>query len=88
MADTPPLSDRSDSKLQAVLNHDRSSRDEDLGAPYHGACKAWFARLTDREKEVAREAAEAFAGGHETRAEQIAAGLPPAPRFPLLHEDD
>jgi hypothetical protein len=87
MADTPPMSDRSDSKLQAVLNHDRSDHD-DLGASYRGACKAWFARLTDREREVAREATEAFAGGYETRAEQIAAALPPAPRFPLLHEDD
>ena len=65
------MSDRSDSKLQAVLNHDRSDHD-DLGASYRGACKAWFARLTDREREVAREAAEAFAGGYETRAEQIA----------------
>ena len=55
---------------------------------YNGACKAWFARLTASEKGIAREAAEAFADGHETRAEQIAAALPPAPRFPLLHEDD
>jgi hypothetical protein len=87
MADTTPMPDRSESKLQALLNHDRSGRDG-LGASYRGACKAWFARLTDREKEIAREAAKAFAGGQETRAEQIAAALPWAPRFPLEHEDD
>jgi len=86
MTDTQQWSDRADNKLQAVLNHDRP--DPDLGADYRQACAAWFAGLSERDKAIAVRAAEAYADGHETRAEQIAAELPPAPLFPLLHEDD
>jgi len=82
------LSDRSDNKLQAVLNHDWPDLDDDLGADYRRACAAWFAGLSERDKAIAARAVEAYAAGHEPRAEQIAAELPAAPLFPLLHEDD
>jgi len=88
MTDTLQLSDRSDNKLQAILNHDWPDPDEDFGADYRQACAEWFAGLSERDKSIAARATEAYASGRETRAEQIAAELPVAPLCPLLHEDD
>jgi len=88
MTGTLGLSDRSDNKLQAVLNHNWGNSDDYLGADYRLACVEWFAGLSAHDRAIAARAAEAHASGHETRAEQIAAELPPAPLFPLLHEDD
>ena len=77
------LSVRSDCKLQAVVNHDLPDREGDLGADYREACRAWFAKLSERDKAIAAWASEAYAAGDESTAEQIAAELPPAPIFPL-----
>ena len=88
MTATPKLSDRSDNKLQAVLNHDWPDPADDLGADYRQSCAEWFRGLSESDKLIAAASAEAYASGRETAAEQIAAVLPPAPLCPLLHDDD
>jgi hypothetical protein len=75
------MSDRSDSKLQAVLNHDRSDHD-DLGASYRGACKVVRA-AHDRDKEIAREAAEVSRADTTRRTDRRG---PATGSISLLHE--
>jgi len=78
---TTNLSDNPRDKLQAALNHDRP--DNDLGADYREACAAWFAGLSERERGSVARAEVAFDAGNESAAQEIASGLPPAPKFPL-----
>jgi len=77
------LSDDPRDKLQAVLNHGRPGPDDDLGPVYREACGAWFARLTEGEHWRPAMVLVAYERGAEADAEQIAAALPPAPRYPL-----
>jgi hypothetical protein len=76
------LSDDVADKLQAILNHESDDRGGGFGENYLQAAAAWFAGLSDRDKAMADKADAAFAFGDELRAEEIAAPLPPAPRFP------
>ena len=77
------LSDDPRDKLQAVLNHDRPDPDDDLGAVYRETCAAWFARLSEGERWRLATVLAAYERGAEADAEQLAAALPPAPKFPL-----
>ncbi len=77
------LSDDPRDKLQAALNHDRPDPDNRLGAHYRQAVAVWFAGLSDRELGCVGRAEVAFDAGNESAAEEIASGLPPAPRYPL-----
>ena len=77
------LSDDPRDKLQAVLNHDRPDPDDDLGFVYREACGAWFSRLTEGEKWRLAMVRAAYERGSEGDAEQLAAALPAAPKFPL-----
>ena len=79
MSATVPLSGEPADKLQAILNRDRPDPGDDFGADYRQACAAWFAGLPERDESIALKAAEAYASGHDSRAEQIAAELPAAP---------
>ena len=83
MTDTLQWSDRSDNKLQAVLNRDWPDPDDDLGADYHQTIAAWFASLSEHDKAIAERVIEVYSDGNEERAERIASQLPPAPVFPL-----
>ena len=77
------LSDDPRDKLRACLNHDRPDVDDDLGLVYRDACGAWFARLTQGERWRLAMVLAAYDRGSEADAEQLAAVLPPAPKFPL-----
>jgi hypothetical protein len=79
MTAAPRLSGDPRDKFQAVLNRDWPDPDDHFGADYRQACAAWFAGLSERDKSIALKAAEAYASGYETRAEEIAAELPAAP---------
>ena len=68
-------------KLRAILNHASDDRGGGLEHNYLQAAAAWFAGLSDRDKGMADKADAAFAFGDEGRAEEIAATLPPAPKF-------
>ena len=78
------LSDDVADKLQAIRNHESDDRGGGFGENYLQAAAAWFASLSDRDKAMADKADSAFAFGDELRAEEIAAPLPPAPRFPRI----
>jgi len=43
----------------------------------------WFAGLSEQDKSVAKAATDTYRNGYQMRAKQIAAALPPAPRYPL-----
>jgi len=75
------LSDDVADKLQAILNHESDDRGGGFGENYLQAAAAWFAGLSDRDKAMADKADAALAFGDELRAEEVAAPLPPAPRF-------
>jgi hypothetical protein len=74
---------RATDKLHAALHRDPRFPDSDLGQDYCNACVAWFAGLSDQDKAVAKTAADTYRSGYQMRAKQIAAALPPAPRYPL-----
>lgn len=76
------LSDDRRDKLQAAVNHDRPDPDDRLGADYRQAVAVWFAGLTERERGCVGRVEVAFDEGNESAAEEIASGLPPAPKFP------
>jgi hypothetical protein len=48
---------------------------------YIKACKKWRGAFSDAQKRTAGDALEAFHAGDQARAIEIAAALPPAPRF-------
>jgi hypothetical protein len=77
------LSDNPRDKLQAALNHSAPDPDDDLGVEYRDACAVWFSRLTQGERWRLAMVLAAYERGSEADAEQLAAVLPPAPRFPL-----
>ena len=74
---------RASDKLQAALHCDLRRPNSDLGREYLDACAAWFAGLSDRDKSIAKTAADTYRNGYQLRAKQIAAALPAAPRYPL-----
>jgi hypothetical protein len=74
---------RASDKLQAALHRDPRLPNSDLGQDYRDACAAWFAGLSEQDKSVAKAAADTYRNGYQMRAKQIAAALPPAPRYPL-----
>lgn len=77
------LSNAPADKLQASLSHAAADPDDDLGGAYRAACRAWYGRLTEGERWIAAKVLSAYEKGSEANAEEIAAQLPPAPRFPL-----
>jgi hypothetical protein len=77
------LSNDSHDKLRAALNHSAPDSDDDLGVEYRDACAVWFSRLTQGERWRLAMVLAAYKRGSEADAEQLAAVLPPAPRFPL-----
>src|SRR5882724_4305665 len=77
------LTPRHGTRSQAVLNHDGQGADNDLSATYRDACAIWFARLTQGERWRLATVLAAYDRGAEADAEQFAAALPPAPRFPV-----
>ena len=80
MIDSKASEDAAD-KLQAALHYDR--RDAGPDADYRQACAEWFNALADADKSIAKNAAAVYRNGFPMRALQIAAALPPAPKFPL-----
>ena len=76
------VSEGASDKLQAALHYDPSNLREVL-PDYRHACAKWFAALSNGDKATARNAADTYRDGFDTRAKQIAAALPPAPKFPL-----
>jgi hypothetical protein len=81
--DMTDLSDDPRSKVQAALVHAAADPDDDLGGHYRAACRAWYARLTQGEKWRVVTMLAAYERGAKADAEQLAAALPPALRFPL-----
>jgi hypothetical protein len=77
------LSDDPRDKLQAAVNHDRPDSDDVLGADYRQAVATWFTGLSERERGCVGRAEEAFDARNESAAQDIASGLPPAPKYPL-----
>ena len=77
------LSEDSTDKLQAALNYATADPDDYLGLEYRDACAGWFARLTQGERWRLAMVLAAYERGTESVAEQFAAALPPAPKFPL-----
>jgi hypothetical protein len=74
------LSDDSRDKLRAAVNHDRPDPGDGLGADYRQAVAEWFAGLSERDRGCVGRAEETFYAGHESVAQEIASGLPPAPK--------
>jgi len=71
-------------KLHAALIHSWHDLDRDFPVSYVEACQRWYAALSEENRCVADAAVAAFERYDETEAEKIAAGLPAAPRCPLL----
>ena len=80
------LSDDPRDKLQAVLHHAAPDPDDNVSADYRDACGKWFAGLSGAHRSVAERILEVYGDGNETKAEWLAATLPPAPKFPLADE--
>jgi hypothetical protein len=71
-------------KLQAALVQGWHDLDRGVPESYVEACQRWFAGLSEEDRYVADAAVAAFERYDEAEAEKIAAGLPVAPRCPLL----
>ena len=77
------LSDDASDKMRALVFVDFDDIDDDLGAGYCKACRAWFAALSGEARPLAERIREVLADGNATKAEWLASALPPAPVFPL-----
>jgi hypothetical protein len=72
-------SNQSDHKLHAVVFLINSYAKSPLPLVYRTACGHWYAALTEREKLLAIQTAQAFNSGDEEMALRMVAVLPPVP---------
>jgi hypothetical protein len=49
---------------------------------YYDACARWFNSLTAEDQDAVKTIIDVLASAHKHLAEDMAASLPPAPRFP------
>ena len=54
---------------------------------YFEFCARWWAELTPDQRDAAQIVIDCYAGPHRDAAESVAAGLPSAPKRPLLARD-
>jgi hypothetical protein len=75
------LSNEPEHKLHVVVFLVNSYVESPLPLAYRTACGHWYFTLTEQEKVVAIQAAQAFNSGDRERALQTVAALPPVPRL-------